>query len=444
MSAGTEETDRYEPAHGSRSIHVEHYDLDLTYRVVPNVLAGVATLSVRTREEVREIALDLAGLAVEKVAVRGAVLTRYRHRGDKLVLRFAEEVGDGALLEISVRYGGRPVPVRSPWGPVGWEELEEGVLVASQPTGAPSWFPCNDRPGDKATYRTSLTVDRPFFVLAHGELVARKERSSATTWVYEERHPTATYLATVQVGNYESVALGQQPVPQRVVVPAVHRAAAQRLLARHGELMAYFTEVFGPYPFAEYTLVVTADRLEIPVEAQGMSVFGSNHLSDDDGARLVPHELAHQWFGNSLTVDSWRHIWLNEGFASYAEWLWSEHSGGDSADTLARTWHRRLGGAGQDLVVSDPGPERIFDDLIYKRGALTLHALRRTLGDEAFFELLRAWTGRHRYGTVTTGQFRALAAHRAELAGGPALADRVDAVLTAWLDRPRLPALPGS
>jgi aminopeptidase N len=259
--------------------------------------------------------------------------------------------------------------------------------------------------------------------------------------VYEERRPTSAYLATVQIGPYEEVSLETTPVPQRAVVPPSLAGDVRGWLAHHGDIMRTFTELFGPYPFAGYSLVVTADDLEIPVEAQGVSIFGANHLSDDDAERLVPHELAHQWFGNSVSVTSWQHIWLNEGFACYAEWLWSEAAGEASADQMARHWHGRLAELEQDLVLADPGPENIFDDRVYKRGALTLHALRATLGDEPFFALVRDWTDRYRHGAVDTEAFRRLVEEHANRTGGEPLAAESAALLTRWLDSAELPSL---
>jgi aminopeptidase N len=148
---------------------------------------------------------------------------------------------------------------------------------------------------------------------------------------------------------------------------------------------------------------------------------------------LVAHELAHQWFGNSLTVSDWRHIWLNEGFANYAEWLWSEVSGGEPAAAHAIRSHAVVAALRQDLVLADPGVARMFDDRVYQRGALTLHVLRTRIGDDAFFGLLRAWTSEHRHGTVTTEQFIALAGRHS---GEP-----LDDLFTAWLRRPALPGL---
>lgn len=134
-----------------------------------------------------------------------------------------------------------------------------------------------------------------------------------------------------------------ETVPQRAAVPPRLRRPFEHDFGRQGRMMEVLQRLFGPYPFGEYQIVVTDDDLDDPIEAQGMSIFGANHV---DGRRtyerLVVHELAHQWFGNSLTVADWRHIWLNEGFATYAEWLWSEESGGESAQSLARTWHTRM------------------------------------------------------------------------------------------------------
>ena len=200
-------------------------------------------------------------------------------------------------------------------------------------------------------------------------------------------------------------------------------------------MLEVFQQLFGPYPFAGYTAVVTDDDLEIPLEAQGLSIFGANHVDGQSGSeRLVAHELAHQWFGNSLTVDRWQDIWLHEGFACYAEWLWAERADGRPAATAAREAWERLAGLPQDLVLGDPGPDLMFDDRLYKRGALLLHALRVTVGDDCFFDLLRGWTAAHRHGSVSTEMFMA---HVAERAGAPAAE-----ALVAWLDEPALPALP--
>jgi aminopeptidase len=433
--AGRPGPDPYLPDHGDASYDVEHYDLELDYRVASNHLDGRAQLDVVTRAPLDRLTLDLSGLEVGKVTVDGRRPAKYALRSGRLVVQLAEAARPGQRIALSIRYGGQPGPLRSAWGDVGWEELSEGAIVAGQPAGAPSWFPCNDRPDNKASYRLSITTESVYRVVANGRLVDQRPGASRTTWVFAQDQPMATYLATVQIGRYESVRLTTTPLSTQLVVPASLRAAAGEDFARQGAMIEVFTELFGEYPFDGYGVVVTEDPLEIPLEAQGVSIFGANHVDGRHSLeRLVAHELAHQWFGNSLTVGRWRDIWLHEGFACYAEWLWSERSGGDSADDQARRHHRRLAGLDQDLLLSDPGPDLMFDDRLYKRGALALHALRLTLGDEAFFDLLRAWVADHRYGTVTTPLFAQHAARYGE----------VSDLLDAWLHRTALPTLPST
>ena len=214
---------------------------------------------------------------------------------------------------------------------------------------------------------------------------------------------------------------------------AANHSAFDEAFGRLPEMMDLFVDRFGPYPFAApFTVVLCPEPLEIPIEAQGLAMFGTNHLAALHH-RLIPHELSHQWFGNSVTSSSWRDIWLHEGFACYAEWIWSEESGSSSADELARTHHERLSGLAQDLIVGDPGAADMFDDRVYKRGALAVHAVRGELGDDAFFALLRRWTATHRHGVVTSSQFEAMAAE----AAGRSL----DTLFTQWLRQRPLPPM---
>ena len=184
-----------------------------------------------------------------------------------------------AALTIEVRYGGSPKPIEALWGDVGFEELTDGVLVAGQPNGAASWFPCDDHPSAKASYRIQISTDSPYRAIANGELISRRARAGHTTWTYEQAEPTSTYLVTLQIGVYAMSPSGRKtPVP-------MSGGAAERLkrnfdhdFARQPQMMKLFVKLFGPYPLSTgYTVVVTDDELEIPLEAQGISIFGANH-----------------------------------------------------------------------------------------------------------------------------------------------------------------------
>ncbi|WP_102141711.1 M1 family metallopeptidase [Mycobacterium hubeiense] len=428
--------DPYLPGNGNFGYRVSRYELDLEYKVAINRLSGTATITAVTLAALRTFTLDLSdALTVSKVSVNGRRPSQFSCAAGKLHIGLSSPLPAGAAMTIVVRYSGSPRPIRSYWGDVGFEELTNGALVAGQPNGAASWFPCDDHPSSKASYRIRISTEGPYRAIANGELVSRRARAGMTTWTYELAEPTSSYLITLQIGMYDTHRLAKNGVPISAALPARLRRNFEHDFARQPQMMKLFVKLFGPYPLASgYTVVVTDDDLEIPLEAQGISIFGANHCDGHRSAeRLIAHELAHQWFGNSVTARRWRDIWLHEGFACYAEWLWSEHSGGRSADEWARHYHQRLLDSPQDLLLADPGPRDMFDDRVYKRGALTLHVLRGRIGDEKFFALLRDWTSRYRHATVLTDDFTGLAANYAD--------DSLRGLWDAWLYSKDVPAL---
>lgn len=400
--------DPYVPGHGSRRFGVRSYTLELDYKVATNHLSGRAVLVVEALERLDQFGLDLYGLSVAKVKVDGRPPRRFVQRDRKLRITLPAAIAPGSRVSVEIDYAGKPRPLPSPFGGVGWEELSDGVLVASQPCGAPSWFPCNDRPDDKANYRFAVTVADGYRVIANGRLKGREKRAGRTTWRYEQPEPMSAYLAVLHVGRYTTTATGSVDlVHPRAVPVGVGTAFAQQ-----AEMLRVFADLFGPYPFDRYCAVVTPDDLEIPLEAQTLSTFGANHaVAGWDNERLVAHELAHQWFGNKVTSGLLRDIWLHEGFACYTEWLWSEARGLLTADERAARHHKALPMQQQTTPLADPGMPAMFDDWVYKRGALTLHALRRLIGDAKFFPLVRDWTARYRHATVVTDDFTGLAAN---------------------------------
>ncbi|MEL4357175.1 MULTISPECIES: M1 family metallopeptidase [unclassified Luteococcus] len=431
--------DSYLPGHGDTRYRVRHYDLRLDYKVTTNRLDGVARIDVVLAQQADRIELDLSGLQASRLLVDGKK-AKYRQRHRKLVVELpGGQSGDAHQLQVT--YGGKPRPVPGVHGAAGWEELTDGVLVGSQPQGAPSWFPCNDDAADKASYRIQLDVAAGYHVVANGSLVEKSRHGGQIRWIYQMDQPMAPYLASVQIGHYV-VDARVATVPVELVHPPNLGVGAGSAFEHQAEMVDHFSELFGPYPFTEYRAVIADDVLEIPLEAQGLSSFGRNFAQPTwENERLVAHELSHQWFGNSVTAEQLRDIWLHEGFACYAEWLWSDHrSAAGETPTVqqqAERHHRQLAGKKQDLVLSDPGMPDMFDDRVYKRGALTLHAVRCVLGERAFFQMLRDWTAGNAGGLVTTEGFRQ---HCMQYTSDDGF--DVAATLDAWLNQPKLPALP--
>jgi aminopeptidase N len=430
-------SDPYLPGSGNDGYSVLDYQLELDYRINTNRLVGTATITAIATGDLRSISLDLVGMTATNVLIDGSRAIRYRQTLSKLIITPARPVPSGATFALAIRYAGTPRPRRSSWGEVGWEELTDGVLTANQPSGAPTWFPCNDHPSDKATFTVGITVASSYRAVANGRLISQTAKAGRTRWVYSASEPMATYLATIQIGQYElrRIPAGDSGVAQFAYIPPDLKPEFAHDFAAHPEMVATFERLFGRYPFDLYAVVVTDDELDIPLEAQGLSIFGRNHVDGHGGStRLIAHELAHSWFGNSLTAESWQHIWLHEGFACYAEWLWSENSGGPSAQKLAEQHWARLRALPQDFAIGDPGAKLMFDDRLYKRGALTLHALRRTLGDAVFFGMLQDWTEQHRFGSVSTDAFRRHAQSHTR--------KRLTPFFQKWLFEDALPSLP--
>ena len=433
----------YSAGHGHCEYAVSRYGLTLDYSVTANLLTGTADLELVALKPLTGVVLDLQSeLAVSQVEAGGLELPFTQGR-QHLRITLPGQLPAGAAFSLRIRYAGFPQPLDGPWGSSGWEELTDGALAAGQPAGAPTWFPCNDHPADKASYRFVVTVEEEYRVVANGACSGQTAEAGRRTWVFEQPEPMAAYLATVQIGRYEQVRLGAPGPEQAPGAPVQLLAAPERLLPKaraalkeQDRIFAAFENWFGPYPFGSYTVVVTEDKLEIPLEAQTITVLGRNHLGRKS-RRLLAHELAHQWFGNSVTASEWQDIWLHEGFATYAEWLWSEAAGRETANELGQeAWHW-LSHRPENLCLVSPGPERMFDDRLYIRGGLALHALRRVAPDSLFFGLLRTWTAQFRHRNASTADFL-------ELAGRIYAGTGIDpaAVLEPWLVDTALPPCP--
>ncbi|MCC3777392.1 M1 family metallopeptidase [Streptomyces sp. UNOB3_S3] len=432
---------RYFPGHGSTAFHVSRYRLRLDWRPGSGRVLADAALTVVPTCPLDTLDLDLARLRVTRATVAGTAVA-FRHRKKKLRLGPERPLPAGEPVEVTVAYRGVPRPVGLPGldDAAGWFRTRDGVRVASEPVGAPSWYPCNDRPDDKAAYRFEITAPGPYRVCANGRLTERRAAGAGrTTWVYEHAGPMAPYLATVAIGRF--VLTEQSGGPPGVVLRnAFPERMADRAAYDFGRqpwMLRVFTDLFGPYPFGEYGVVVVDGDVGDPLEAQTCPVFGTDRV---DGVRghedEVAHELAHQWFGDHVGIGGWRDLWLKEAFATYAEWLWWEASGGPAASATARSEMAglRRDGTPRGSVLADPGPGEMYEDWMYSRGACTLHALQQTVGDDAFFRLARELLARYGGGACDTERFIALAD---EVTGR-----ELGGFFTGWLHERALPELP--
>ena len=349
--------------------------------------------------------------------------------GRELRIRPQAPLADGATVTVVVAYGGEPAPVTTPsLGEIGWLVLPDGQgsYVIGEPEGAATWFPANDHPTDKATFRFELSVPPGVEALANGELVARDD----TTWVWAMDDPMATYLAQVVIGQYQlTEEQGPGDVTIRNAFPEPIAGDVAPSFARQGDMLEHFTSRFGPYPFDVYGSVVVDANIGLAFESQTLSLFPSNFVDE----AVVAHELAHQWYGNSVTAASWRDIWLNEGITTYAQWTWTAASGGPTVLEQAAAAHDRL--PATTIPPGDPGPGGLFDLAVYDRGALTLFALEAEVGGDSLTAILRRWAAERAGGTGSTDDFVALA----EAVAGRPLGPLFD----EWLFGEGLPPLPG-
>jgi aminopeptidase N len=433
--------DGYYPDYGNGGYDVSHYDVRLRYTPATDRLTGTTTILARSTQDLSRFNLDFL-LDVSSVTVNNRPATFTREGDHELVVTPARPIADGGAMTVVVRYSGVP-STEVGAGYTAWIRTPDGAIAVGEPEMAWWWYPSNDHPLDKATFDVSVSVPDGVEAISNGVMPRPPVRETLgyTRWSWRSVKPQATYLTFLTIGQYD-VTTDTSADGQTVynaysqLLPQDFRDAAQSSVERTSEIVDWASSIFGPYPFEARGGVVTPPgTLGFALETQTRPAYSSAFFRRGSNTSVVVHENAHQWFGDSVSVADWQHIWLNEGFASYAEWLWSEENEEGTAqeifDYLYATYPDDA--AIWTTAPADPGVAQLFGDAVYDRGAMTLHQLRVAVGDDDFFEIVRTWAAEHRYGNATTGQFTALA----EKISGKDL----DALFQAWLHTPSKPAV---
>ncbi|MDN4160638.1 M1 family metallopeptidase [Nocardioides abyssi] len=430
--------DPYFPQDGNGGIDVRRYDVDVSYDFARGRLTGTTRLTLRATHALSRFNLDLL-LPVREVRVDGRDASWSRPDRHELRIRPARPIAAGEVVTVLVRYAGRP-------GRLGWDGernwlADDGEVVAmNQPHMAPWWFPANDHPRDKAVMDVEVTVPAAKQVVGNGRRVSRRVHGATATTRWRADEPMAPYLAFFAAGSFDvergTDRDGARPLPWYVAVsrriPEPDRSRMMGLMRQTPALVRWTERQLGAYPFGSTGGVTTSLDPGFALENQTRPTYPVMH--GDGALATVVHEVAHQWFGDSVSVRGWRDIWVNEGAATFMEARYAETHGGVPAQRWMERTHAALAGSEDfwDVRVDDPGPGRIFSTPVYLRGGMTLQALRERIGEDDFWRLLRTWV-RERAGGHGSGA--ALEALAARVSG-----EDLDAFFDAWLRAPRPPA----
>lgn len=438
--------DRLFPHLGNPGYDVESYDIAFTYGGDNSrPLDTVTKITARATAPLDWINLDFSHGTVRSVEVNGAPAS-FATSDEDLIVTPGLPVVQGQPLRITVRHTSNPMPAKKT--DVGWIRTKDGLAMANQADAAHRVFPSNDHPSDKAYFTFRITAPKKLKAVANGRLLKEQRAKAATSWVYRTAHPMATELAQVSIGS-STVLHGKGPhgLPVRDVVPTKDVKALRPWLARTPGQIAWMESKVGRYPFENYGLLVAEANTGFELETQTLSLFERDVFVRPEYPKwyvesIMVHELAHQWFGDSVSPRTWSDLWLNEGHATWYEALHTEEKFHYALDKRMHNAYKSSDGwrASGGPPAAPKGPRHgekisIFRPVVYDGSALVLYALRQEIGKEAFERLERAWVSDHADQSRTTTDFVALASRVAgrDLTG----------FFQGWLYAKKTPAMPG-
>ncbi|MBA3538771.1 MAG: M1 family metallopeptidase, partial [Deltaproteobacteria bacterium] len=398
-----------------RVVDIHHITLEIDVDPQARKVEGTVTLRAAViAPNTRTIELDAVELQIDSVTVGGTPVT-FRHDGKKLRVELPAPHATAAELVIAIRYRGAPRRGLYFIAPdEGYPDKPVQVWTQGQDEDSRYWFPCFDAPNEKATSELIVTVPAGLFALSNGTLVDDRTDGAKRTLHWRLDVPHSCYLITLAIGDFAAVETSWRDTPVVYYAQRGREAEAERTLARTPEMLELFSTQFGvAYPYPRYAQVFVADFIFGGMENTSATTLTDTVLMDERAAldydvdSLVAHELAHQWFGDLVTCRDWGEGWLNEGFATYSEYLWRErHEGRDAADLELEEWadcyfgedSRRYRRTIATKLYDEPID--IFDHHLYDKGGRVLHMLRHFLGDDQFFGALRHYLGKHKHGVV--------------------------------------------
>ncbi|HEU5253584.1 MAG TPA: M1 family metallopeptidase [Solirubrobacterales bacterium] len=395
------------PQAGNGGYEVHDYSVRIAYRGDGSIRASTA-LQALTHRRLARFTLDFVGPDVRGVRVNGAA-AGWRRRGGKLAIEPASPVAKGTVLAATIRYDGTPPKVIDPDGTEeGWYRTDDGVIAIGEPQGTAAWIPCNNVPADKASFEFEVTVPRGLKAVANGRLRRVERVGGRTRFTWEEEALMSPYLALLGIGRGRLIRGEVGDLPTWTLIDPRMEPGSRRVLAALPEIVRFQARLFGGYPFdSAGSIVDFAPGLGYALESQSRPIYA--FVPD---RTTVVHETAHQWFGDSVGLERWPQIWLNEGLATWVEWYYAELHGGPSAAALFRELLRT---PASKKTFWNPPPGRpgsakgLFRPSIYVRGGMALQALREKIGTTALLRILRRWAVDHRFASATIEEFAGLA-----------------------------------
>ncbi|MFE9685132.1 M1 family metallopeptidase [Streptomyces sp. NPDC006285] len=435
------------PALGNTGYRVSAYALDFTYLADTKLVEANAAVTIRTTQDLSSFSLDLLGPEVHEVWV-GKRRAAFEQQPEKLVVTPRTTLYDGTRVTVRVHYSADPRKLSFPYN--GWVPTDNGFATAPQPDLARTIFPCNDHPSDKADFTIRVTAPDGLLGVATGSLVRTDNNAGTTTYTYRSKHPVATELIQVTVGDYKVVQrTGPGGMPLRDVVPVARAEALEPALSLTPGQLGWIERHLGRFPFETYGILPAdtdaADAFDFTgLETQTLTIYKPNYLLQKESAigSHMMHELVHSWFGNLVSPATWADLWLNEGHADYYGLLyryergWPDSLGLTSLEARMKDVYSRGDQWRKDGgPVASPTAANLFHGQRYTGGVLVLYALRSLVGEEVFQRIERAFLDRYRHSSASTRDYIALAT---EVSG-----QDLSGFLTEWLYGTKTPRMPG-